>query len=77
VPAEVADEKCSEGIECGDAAVDVEITLFAGGQGEGAGADGFLEENLFQGGSSLEHGRIMGQKQKNWKAEKLKRRFAC
>lgn len=39
VPAEVADHCCAKGIEGGDAAIDVEIGLFPGGEGELAGAD--------------------------------------
>ena len=65
MPTEVADEQGSEGIECGHAAVDVEIALFAGGEGETAGADRFLEQQFFQCGSDLEHGGSMGQKLKN------------
>ncbi len=49
VPAEIADEECAEGIKGGDTAVDVEVTLLAGGEGEGASADGFLEQKFFQG----------------------------
>ena len=49
VPAEVADEQGSEGIESGDTAVDVEVALLAGGEGEGAGADGLLKQEVFQG----------------------------
>lgn len=47
VPAELSDECRAEGIHGGDAAVDVEIGLFSGGQGEGAGADGFFQEEGF------------------------------
>lgn len=50
VPAEVADEESAERIERGHSAVDVEVALFAGGERERAGADGFLEQDFFQGG---------------------------
>lgn len=56
VPAEVADEVGSERIERGHAAVDVEIALLAGGQGERAGADGFLQKEFLEGGGGVEHG---------------------
>jgi hypothetical protein len=55
VPAEIADEVGAEGIERGDAAVDVEVALFAGGEGEIAGADGFFEQEFFQGGGGRKH----------------------
>ena len=42
VPAEVANEQGSEGIECRDTAVDVEVALGTGSQGEIAGADRFF-----------------------------------
>ncbi len=62
VPAEVADEVGAEGIERGDAAIDVEVALFAGGEGEIAGADGFFQQEFLEGGGGVEHGRRMGQK---------------
>ena len=48
VPAEIADEPGAEWIERGDAAIDVEVALFSGSEGEGPGADGFLEEESFE-----------------------------
>ena len=61
VPAELADHGGAEGVEGGDAAVDVEVGLFAGGEGEGAGADGFFEQEGFEVGGDLEHGWERGQ----------------
>ncbi len=55
MPAEIADEIGTERIERGDAAIDVEIALFAGGEGEGSGPDGFFEQEFFQGGGGGEH----------------------
>ena len=60
VPAEVADEIGAEGIERGDAAIDVEVALFAGGEGEVAGADGFFEQEFLEGGGGLKHGGRIG-----------------
>ena len=62
MPAEVADEQGSEGIERGDAAVDVEVAFFSRCEGEGAGTDGFLKQELFEGRSGVEHGRDDGMK---------------
>lgn len=62
MPAEVADEDGAKGIESRDAAVDVEIALFARSEGEGSGADGFFKQKLFEGGGDLEHGGIIGSK---------------
>ena len=59
VPAEFADEIRAEGIECGDAAIDVEIALFSGGEGEISGADGFFEEQGFQRGGGGMHGFML------------------
>lgn len=56
VPAEVANHCCAKGIQGGDAAVDVEIGLFPGGESELAGADGFLEKQGFEVGCGLKHG---------------------
>ena len=56
VPTEVADEQRAEGIKGGDAAVDVEITLFSGGEGEGAGSDGFSEQEILEGRGGEKHG---------------------
>ena len=56
VPAEIADEGCAERIEGGDAAIDIKVGLFAGGEGEGSGAYGFFEEEGFEVGGGLEHG---------------------
>ena len=58
MPAEIADQGCAEGIEGGDAAVDVEVGLLAGGEGEGSGADGFFQKQCFEVGGGLEHGLI-------------------
>jgi hypothetical protein len=50
--------------------------LFAGGESEGAGADGFLKQKFFQGGGGLEHGAIMGREWKWWEAEKVVQDFS-
>ena len=76
VPAEVADEERAEGIEGGNSAVDVEIALFAGGEGEDTGADGFLEQKFFQGCGGLEHEEMMVPECKWWKAEKVVQDFS-
>lgn len=55
VPSEVANHSGAEGIEGGDAAVDVEVGLFPRGEGEVASTDGFLEEEGFEIGCGLEH----------------------
>ena len=65
MPAEIADEQGSERIERGHPAVDVEIALLAGSEGEAAGADRFLKQKFFQSGGGLEHGGIMAQMRKN------------
>lgn len=57
VPAEVADETGAKRIERGHPAVDVEVALLARGQSEGAGADGFLEQQLLECRGGVEHGR--------------------
>ena len=62
MPAEVADEAGTEGIERGHAAVDVEVAFFSRCEGEGAGTDGFLKQELFEGRSGVEHGRDDGMK---------------
>lgn len=61
VPSEVSDERGAEGVHGGDAAVDVEVALFAGCEGEGAGADGFFEEERFEFGGGFEHGGMIGK----------------
>lgn len=48
VPAKVADEIRPKRIERRHPAVDVEIALLARRQSEGAGADGFLEQELLE-----------------------------
>ncbi len=60
MPSEVADEGGAEGVHGGDAAVDVEIALLAGCEGEGAGADGFLKKEGFEFGCGIEHGWMIG-----------------
>lgn len=56
VPAEVSDEGGSEGIEGGDAAIDVEIGGFPRSEGEGAGSDGFFKQEGFEICGCLKHG---------------------
>ena len=62
MPAEIADHGGAEGVKRGDAAVDVEIGLLAGGEGKSSGADGFFEEQGFEVGGGLEHGWILNAK---------------
>ena len=69
MPAEVADESGAERVECGDPAVDVEVAFLAGGEGEGAGADGFLEEEFFQLRGDVAHLGSLGQNLKNGKSD--------
>ena len=57
MPAKVTDKIGTEGIECGDPAIDVKIALFARGEGEISGTDGFFEKQGFQGGGGLVHAR--------------------
>lgn len=59
MPSEVADEISAEGIESGDAAVNVEVAVLSGGECERAGADGFFEEEVFEGRGSLKHVKII------------------
>ena len=59
-PAELADQVRAEGIERGDAAIDVEVAFLAGGEGEGSGADGLFEEDRFQRGGGVGHGGMQG-----------------
>ena len=59
MPADVADEVCAKGIERGDATIDVEVALFAGGEREVAGADGFFQQEGFECGGGFEHARIL------------------
>ncbi len=60
MPAEITDHGCSEGIEGGNAAIDVEIGGFAGGEGEVAGADGFFKKQGFEFRGGFEHGGGLG-----------------
>jgi hypothetical protein len=60
MPTEVADEIGPEGVERGHATVDVKVALFARCEGEGAGADGFLEQKAFEGSRGMKHGRDDG-----------------
>lgn len=55
MPSEVADEISAEGVESGDAAVNVEVAVLSGGECERAGADGFLEKEFFEGRGGLKH----------------------
>ena len=48
---EAADEHGSTGVERGDAAIDVEVTLFPGGEGEVSRFDGFFQEDGAQFGA--------------------------
>lgn len=59
MPTDIADEVGAKWIESGHSAIDVEIALFAGGEGKGAGADGFFEQEFFEGGGGWEHGVSM------------------
>ena len=69
MPTKVADHGCAERIEGGDTAIDVEIRLFSGGQGEGSGADGFLEKESFEVGGGLEHGGRVSVSQESFNRE--------
>ncbi len=61
---ESTDEEGAVGIEGGDAAIDVEVALFAGGEGERAGFDGFGKEEGAEGGAiGIErHGMVLAWK---------------
>jgi hypothetical protein len=48
---QAADQKGTAGVKGGDAAVNVEVALFAGGQGKGAGFDGFGEQQRAEFGA--------------------------
>ena len=58
---EATDEEGTVGVEGGDAAIDVEVALFAGGEGERAGFDGFRKEEGAEGGAiGIErHGMVL------------------
>ena len=62
VPAQVADEIGPKRIERSHAAVDVEIALLSRGQSEGAGTDGFLEQQFLERRGNVEHGRRLDTK---------------
>lgn len=61
---ESTDEEGAVGIEGGDAAIDVEVALFAGGEGERAGFDRLREEEGAESGAiGVErHGMVLARK---------------
>lgn len=74
MPAEVADETGAKRIERGHATIDVKIALFAGGEGEISGADGFLEQERLERGGGLMHAelwKLRGWKQALWRLSEL------
>ena len=61
---EATDEESAVGVESGDAAINVEVALFAGGEGERAGFNGFGKEERAEGGAiGVErHGMVLAWK---------------
>ena len=69
MPTEISDHCRSERIEGCDAAIDIEIRLFSRGQGEGPGANGFLEKESFEVGGCLKHAGRVSFSQKRFNRE--------